>query len=139
MELTRWELTEVELRVRHAVEAGQLVDLRVAGLEHNEPAQATTSTATPTIRARLVMELLTRPISADGASPRGVKLRGAHITGLLDLSLMTLTCPLLLQDCYLDEPINLREAQAPAIRLLGCHIPGLTKANVSKWTVQAVM
>ena len=58
---------------------------------------------------------------------RAVKLRGARITGTpRPRRQRTLTCALRLRDCYIDEPVNLDEATAPAIRLHGCHLPGLT-------------
>ena len=59
------------------------------------------------IRAELLVDLLTGTRLPDGKPPRAVKLRGARITGSLDLEAATLTCPLLLQDCYIDEPVIL--------------------------------
>jgi hypothetical protein len=109
----RQEMTEPELRVRQAVETGQLADFRVGESEQR------------TVQARLLMELLTKAVPANGALPHGVMLRGAHIAGALDLRSMKLTCPLLLQDCHLDAPINLYQAEAKAIRLPGSHVPGL--------------
>src|SRR5207245_720176 len=53
-----------------------------------------------------------------------------RITGFLDLEATTLTCPLQLQDCYVDESVNLNEATAPSIRLPGCHLPGLTASQL---------
>jgi hypothetical protein len=52
-------------------------------------------------------------------------LRGARITGGLDLEGAELTCPILLQDCWFEEPVNLCEARATAIHLPGCHLPSL--------------
>jgi hypothetical protein len=109
----RQEMTEPELRVRQAVKTGQLADFSVGESEQR------------TVQARLLMELLTTVVPADGAVPHGVMLRGAHIAGALDLRSMKLACPLLLQDCYLDAPINLRQAEAKAIQLPGSHVPGL--------------
>ncbi len=54
---------------------------------------------------------------------RTVRLRGARITGRLDLEAVTLGCPLLMQDCHLEQPVNLNEARAPVVRLPGCHLP----------------
>lgn len=34
-------------------------------------------------------------------------------------------CGVLLQDCRIDEPVSLRQARAPVIRFLGCHLPSL--------------
>jgi hypothetical protein len=74
----------------------------------------------------MLTDLLTETGQADTGHSRAIKVRGARITGLFNLEATTLTCPLLLQDCYFDEPVNLNEATAPAIRLPGCHLPALT-------------
>jgi hypothetical protein len=37
---------------------------------------------------------------------------------------------MVLEGCYLDEPINLREAEALTVRLPGCHMPGLVAAQL---------
>ncbi len=55
-----------------------------------------------------------------------MKLRGARITGPLDLEARTLACPLLLQECCIEEAVNLCEAIAPVVRLPGCHLPAFT-------------
>jgi hypothetical protein len=50
-----------------------------------------------------------------GTGPvRAVKLAGARITGVLDLEAARLACPLLLDGCSADQPINLKEAHAAA-------------------------
>lgn len=50
-----------------------------------------------------------------GTGPvRAVKLAGARITGVLDLEAARLACPLLLDGCSVDQPINLKEAHAAA-------------------------
>src|SRR5207302_3436214 len=78
-----------------------------------------------TVSAQLLTGLLTADLTPQEGRPRAVKLQGARITGSLNLQAAELVCPLTLQDCYLEEPINLNEASAPAIRLPGCHLPAL--------------
>jgi hypothetical protein len=114
----------LEQQVRQAAETGRLVDLRARTPVLDEPARGATWGAARTVRAELLVELLTR----SGDEPcRAVELRGARIAGPLDLGGATLTCPLLLQDCYLDEPVDLGEARALTIRLPGCQLrQGLT-------------
>jgi hypothetical protein len=50
---------------------------------------------------------------------RGVRLRGARITGSLDLAFATLACPLSLRDCHFEESIDLTDVTAPAVFLEG--------------------
>jgi hypothetical protein len=49
-------------------------------------------------------------------------LRGARISGGLNLEAATLACPLVLDQCFCDSPINLQEARAESIRLTGCKL-----------------
>ncbi len=78
------------------------------------------------MRAELLIELLCGTRHPDGRPLRAVKLRGARITGPLHLEAATITCPLLLHECYIGEPVNFDEAAASAIRLPGCHLPAFT-------------
>jgi hypothetical protein len=63
---------------------------------------------------------------------KGVRLRGARISGPLDLESATLRCPLLLEHCYLDspEPVSLDYTTAPRIVLSHCRIAGGVNADM---------
>ena len=112
------ELTGGERRLLEA--AGVLIDVREGDPRRDDPAHAGGWGAERTVRAEFLRDLLTNP--ARGIAPR---LRGARITGTLDLEGDDLVSGVLLQDCGLDEPVNLRQARAPMIRLPGCHLPSL--------------
>ncbi|MGH8886214.1 MAG: hypothetical protein ACRDYX_13750 [Egibacteraceae bacterium] len=70
------------------------------------------------VPAAFLRELLTKADSL-GSHPRGLDLRGAHVTGTLDLESALLSHPLRLRDCTFDAPIWLRHARAETIRLTG--------------------
>jgi len=124
--LTSNELTEPERDLYQAVAMGALVDLRTGNADQDAPASGATWDGTRTVRAELLAELLTSVHHPDDVGRvRAVKLRGARIIGELDLEAARLVCPLLLSDCYFEQPVNLREAQAPVVRLPGCHLPAL--------------
>jgi hypothetical protein len=123
--LSKEQLAEQEYRLVSASRTGQLIDLRVGAAGHNDPANGATWDGTRTVRADLLIELLTAEHTTETRRSRAVKLRAARITGSLDLEAAELVCPLLLNDCRFDEPISLNEAAAPAIRLPGCHLPAL--------------
>ena len=109
-----------------AAGTGALVDLRAGVPELDDPAGGAKWDAARTVRAELLVELLVgarTPLR--GGRLRAVQLRGARITGWLNLEAVTLGCPLLLQDCHLEQWINLNEARAPVVRLPGCHLPVL--------------
>ena len=119
------ELRDAERKLLDAGVGGLLADLRPENADGNDTAQGASWDSSRQIRAGLLADLLTGILLPGGKHPRTVKLRGARITGSLDLEAATLTCPLWLWDCYLDEPVILDRATAPAIRLYDCHLPGL--------------
>jgi hypothetical protein len=119
-------LSDSERELLSAAVTGALIDLRASDAALHDPAQGMTWDLSRQIPAALLTELLTTTQHGDSKAPRAVKLRGARITGSLDLEAATISCPLLLQDCYFDEMVNLDEATAPAIRMPGSHLPGLT-------------
>lgn len=83
------------------------------------------SCAAPVRAAVLRRLLMDGPWPADA---KGVRLRNARITGLLDLQAVTLRCPLWLQDCTFTDPrpICINFARAPLIVLRGCQLAGLS-------------
>jgi hypothetical protein len=120
------ELSAVERKLLPAATIGMLVDLHVGDAELDNPVQGGAWGTTRTVRAEVLADLLTGTRYTGAGRPRALKLGGARITGSLDLEGATLACPLLLRDCHFDEPVNLSDATAPAIRLPGCHLPALT-------------
>lgn len=107
-------LTDAERRLLAAAANGTLLDLRADSAELDDPAQAMTWGPDRQIHAELLIELLTGTRRPGGKSPRAVKLRGARIIGSLNLEANTCICPLLLQDCNIEEPVNLDQATAPS-------------------------
>jgi hypothetical protein len=119
------ELTEPERAVWNATETGVLVELPIGAPAVDDPATGETWGEDRQIRAQLLYELLIGITGPTDVRPRAVKLAGARITGTLDLEAATLKCPLHLRGCSFERPINLQEAQAPALRLPRCDVPGL--------------
>jgi hypothetical protein len=115
------DLTEPEQRLCEAINTGDLVDLRTGPPTRDVSATGYRWGAKRRIRAQVVYDLLTGS-HPSGLRPRALRLRGARITGILDLEAMTVLCPLVLRDCYFDQPIILTEARAPSIRLPGTYI-----------------
>jgi hypothetical protein len=119
------ELTEPERAVVRAAEAGGLADLRAGDVGRDDPGQAAGWGRGRTVRAELLADLLTGQRRPGGGQARAVRLRGARVSGALDLEAARLECPLLLDRCFLEHPVSLRDARAQAIRLPGCHVPGI--------------
>lgn len=116
-------LTEPERRLAEAAATGDLVDLQVSDSHLDHPSQVAEWGAARAVRADLLAELLTGRRQSGAWPVRAVKLRGARITGVLDREAAILVCPLLLDGCSFDQPLNLTEARA--IRLPGSHVLGI--------------
>jgi hypothetical protein len=118
-----------EEQLRLAIATGTLVDLRTGQAEADNPARGATWDHPRTVRASLLAELLIQP-GEEKQRPRGLRLAGARITGTLNLEGTELVCPLLLHDCWFDEPVTIGDVQAVTIRLPGCHLPALYAKQV---------
>jgi hypothetical protein len=124
----------VERQLGEAILTGQLVDLREGDTSADAAARGSRRGARRTVPAVVLFDLLTR--GEGPAQPRALRLAGARIAGRLDLEAAHLACPILLLDCWFEEPLALTEATVPALRLPGCHLPALdaeqltTRGNV---------
>ena len=108
--------SEREQRFRRAVAAGEPLDLRSRTSELDDPVHGADWGPERTVHAELLYELLV----SSPVPPRAVVVRGARISGGLNLEAVTLACPFVLDGCFCEHPINLQEARAETIRLTGC-------------------
>jgi NDP-sugar pyrophosphorylase family protein len=85
----------------------------------------------PTIRAAVLRHLLTE--SEWSVAQKGVRLRRTRISGLLDLEAATIRCPLMLEDCDLDDPrpIALDFATIPLLVLARCRLTGISADSIT--------
>jgi hypothetical protein len=113
----------VQRQLREAILTGQLVDLREGDTSADGAARGSQWGARRTVPAVVLVDLLTR--GQGPAQPRALRLAGARITGRLDLEAAHLACPILLLDCWFEDPVALSEATVPALRLPGCDLPAL--------------
>lgn len=109
---------------------GKPLELGTGDPELDDPAHPNYWDPRRAVRAEFLAALLSGDRTPRGGRLRSVKLTGGHITGHLNLEGRRLLCPLVLEKCKFDEPINLDEAEAVSIRLPGCHVPGLTAAQL---------
>ena len=82
------------------------------------------------IRAEIIAALL---LGAAGPQPGkwpGVRLRGAYVTGRLDLLGATIGCSLVCEDCRFEAAPRFTEAVARTIRIAGCWLPGFSGARM---------
>ena len=74
-----------------------------------------------TCRATVIRDILRGRLAAD-ADPRGLRLRGARISGRLDLENLVRDVGFELSDCLLKEGILARDAHLTVVALPGCRI-----------------
>jgi len=83
----------------------------------NDPTKASTWGADRTIRAPLLIWLMSDPHASTYVHPSGIGLGGARISGVLDLSFLKVETPITLVDCAIDDGINLSDAETQSIAL----------------------
>jgi len=104
------ELTEAEQRLWAAYPTGGWVDVSGAAVR--------------TIRAEVLARLLLGACDAEPGCVPAVRLRGAHITGQLDISGGAVGCELRLERCTLDEAPDFSNTKARQVRFANCTLPG---------------
>jgi hypothetical protein len=119
------ELTACEQALADAAAMGALVDARAGAAALDDPATGADWGPERTVRGEVLFQLV-----VGEPAPRGVALRGARIIGGLNLEAARLRCPMLLEGCFFDAPINLRQARAEAIRIAGCRLTCLDAAQL---------
>ncbi|MFE0100110.1 membrane-associated oxidoreductase [Streptomyces sp. NPDC059009] len=116
------ELTEAERRVWEAYPSGRTVDFRE---RRREPADDGANWGPErTVRAEVLRTLLLDGPRAAGEIPY-LHVRGARITGKLDLQYAEVAGPIHLWSCYFDEELNLYGAQLRQLNLGYSVLPGV--------------
>jgi hypothetical protein len=91
------------------VARGKWLDLRANGEDSR------------TCSAAVIRDILRGRLAAD-RDPHGIRLRGAKITGRLDLECLTTDVNLELADCLLEEGVIANDARLATVVLTGCQI-----------------
>ena len=74
-----------------------------------------------TCRASVIRDILRGRLAAD-PDPHGLRLRGARITGRIDLENLTTNVNFELTDCFLEEGLLARGARLFTLGVIGCHL-----------------
>jgi hypothetical protein len=114
-------LTDVERRLVDYVTRGELLDL-AAGESVDEWAMRSWDNSR-TVRAAVLRDILRGRLAPD-PDPHGLRLRGAHIAGRLDVQNLTTGVGVGLYDCILDEGLVARDATLPFLDLSGSRLEG---------------
>ncbi|MEO3808955.1 hypothetical protein ABGB17_08125 [Sphaerisporangium sp. B11E5] len=124
-----WRLTPAERRVWEAYPTGAWVDLRTGDAERDDPAHGGRWGRERTVRAEVLTALLLGAQSPEDGRVAGLRLAGARITGLVNLSDATLTAKLHLLNCHITDPIAMSDATTKGVRFRGCDIHRIRAAR----------
>lgn len=135
---TLGRLTPTERRICTAFPTGTEVDLRSGDAPVDDPANADAWPETRTVRAEVLAALLLGAGRAVPGRVAALRLRGARVTGPLLLAHGRITASWLLEQCRIDEHIDLEGAQTGSIYLRGSHLRTLSAYNAHVDGVLAV-
>ncbi|MFB4320314.1 hypothetical protein [Actinomadura sp. 21ATH] len=129
--MARRRLSRPEKLLWKAFPHGGWADLRTGDPAADDVANAAAWGPARTVRAEVIAALLLGAVPpAPGRRP-AIRLRGARITGRLDLIGAEVPYTLVCEDCRFDGPIRLVEATTRTIRLTGCDIPHVNAARLA--------
>ena len=113
-------LTSAEQSLVEHVDCGEWLDL-AAGDEAVDDTAMRSWGESRTCRASVIRDILLGRLAAS-PDPHGLRLRGARITGRLDLENLTTDVWLELKECLLEEGILARDARLAGLVLAGCQL-----------------
>jgi hypothetical protein len=122
-ELTEPELTETERLVWDAFPTGSWVDLRAGDPAIDDPRAAVGWEARRFVRAEVLRALLLGARRPEPGSAPAIRLRGARISGRLDLMGATVNWPLVCEYCAFDREIRLVESVTKTVRIVHSKMP----------------
>ncbi|MGI5268635.1 hypothetical protein ACQEUU_05750 [Nonomuraea sp. CA-218870] len=122
-------LTEAERKVWNAFPTGEMVSFadtepqatRTAGV--NAPRDGHTWGPERTVRAEVITKLLLGARQAGVGAVPAVRVRGARITGSLQIFGGTVEHELVLTGCHLEGPVRFTDSRTRTVRLTNCRLP----------------
>ncbi|HEX4092719.1 MAG TPA: hypothetical protein VHZ33_28710 [Trebonia sp.] len=125
--MREWDLSASEQRVWDAFARRALVDLSGDGAAGGRDAAAAADWGEErTVRGEVIAALLLGAARAEPGRVPGVRLAGARIAGVIDVSDGDVAASLDLTRCALDAPPDFDGAVCGKVRLSGCALPGFT-------------
>ncbi|GLY71438.1 hypothetical protein Atai01_80570 [Amycolatopsis taiwanensis] len=127
------DLNESERELVLAVLAGRFLDFSKERFS-DETGETGETGEKPEIRGELLRRIMLGRFEWPGevaADPRGIRLRGAHLVGGLDLAEIESSLPLWLLDCTADQPVRFTGAKLSTVDLSGLVAPRLVADEVT--------
>jgi hypothetical protein len=114
------DLTSVEQSLVEHVCRGDWLDLTADDEVVDEAAMRSWGNDR-TCRATVIRDILRGRLAPD-PDPHGLRLRGARISGQLDLEYLSTDVNLQLSDCLLEDGVLASDARLASVHLTGCRI-----------------
>ena len=126
----RWKVGRAEKALRAAFPRGAWLDLRtgVAHLDASEEGQGWGPERT--LRAEVISGLLLGAFEPTAGHFPAARIRGAKITGRLDLMGATTAYSLVCEGCWFEQPPRFVEATTKTVRIITSRLPGMNCARM---------
>jgi hypothetical protein len=124
------DLSKPERALWAAFPAGRWVDLRSGDPDEDDPANSEHWGKGRIVRAEVVTALLLGARDPERGRFPAVRLRGARVTGRLDLMGAVIAHALVLEYCKVDELLRFVEANTKTIRITSSRLPGFNGARM---------
>src|SRR6185437_773808 len=124
------DLTDPERLVWDAFATGAWVDLRTGDRYRDDPVRQDYWGPDRIVRARVIRALLLGASERKPGTAPAIRLRGARISGRLDLMGTTIDWPLVCEYCQFDNEVRLVESETKTIRITHSRLPGLNGTRI---------
>jgi hypothetical protein len=114
--------------LREALKIGSVADFSSNKPDENYPASGSGWRGDRIVSADTIIDFCTK--EALEVHAKGVRVRGARISGTLDFEGMKLLRPLHLEKCSLEKQINLNDAETKTLSLDGSYVPGIVANRI---------
>jgi cytoskeletal protein CcmA (bactofilin family) len=121
--VTFTELTEAEQLLWEAFPRGAWVDLGRVDVPAEGLGDAIGQDPARIIRAEVIGALLLGAVKAEAGWAAGIRLRGAVVTGQLDLAGASVAWPLACERCWFDSEIGFAECSVKTIAVVDSQLP----------------
>lgn len=117
--------TAAELKLIQCAARGEVADYRSGDVAHDHPEVDRDCDEQRTLSSTIVQALILRTNPAWMLDQAGVRIAGARITGVLDLSGGEIGFPLSFESCRIEQPLRMSEAKIESITLRGSEVAGV--------------
>jgi hypothetical protein len=124
------DLSKAERALWKAFPRGGWVDVRSGDPEVDDPARAGSWGVEREVRGEVVTALLLGACKPDPGWFPALRLRGARITGRIDLMGATIAHALVLEHCWFEEQLRFVETTTKTVRIISSRLPAFNGARM---------